>query len=242
MAIGDIYMATIWSRYQNNDNAFIFCIVIDSETTPSAVPTDINTWIATDVITEWKPLHNDGVIFRCISTIKVWEQIPSPGPASSIPAVANLGDQQGTRPTMEDMVPGQLSLVAQLQTQVDAPTARNRGRDFWYGQVTGDITGTGEEWELTYRSEVCAAYQAIGKSFSSLNGNTWSWGVFSRTQAVENANPEATNEAGIPNSEQPTFGDPIFNVIDLIRLKPSIRTQRRRQPIDPCLTYQECVI
>lgn len=130
-------------------------------------------------------------------------------------------------------------MVAQLLGDEVDPTGRNRGRDFWYGQVLEDFVTTGFQWAQSYIDEICVAYQTLTSSNTAANGNEWDWGVFSRTQAEENIDPQFVSNGGsVP--DPPTFGDAIFYQVQKIRLNPMIRTQRRRQSIDPCKEYTNC--
>lgn len=239
MPEGDIYMATIWERYQDNDNAHIFCVNVENETVQAQSPVEIDNWLHNDVLPLMKPLKNEKLVFRCSNVQQVWGNLPSPGPKTSLPRVTPFIAQTGSRDlTAAAPMPGQLSLVAQLITDQDNPTSRNRGRDFWYAMLQGDMdSDDGDRWDAAFQLEVITFYTSLTSNFSNGSGNTYSWGVFSRTQAVENANPDATDENGIPNSEKPTFGDPYFQTATKVRINPMIRTQRRRQPLDPCKVY-----
>ncbi len=239
MPVGDIYMGTIWTRFAQNDNAFIFCVDVTAEVVDDQMPVDINRWLEDVVVPLWLPKHNNNVVFRCVSTHQVWQTEPSEGPATSVKEVNSLGDAPGTRTLITGRAPGQCSMVAQLLGDEVDPTGRNRGRDFWYGQLLEDFETTGFEWTQSYIDEICVAYQTLTSSYTSGNGNAWEWGIFSRTQAEERIDPQYVSNGGsVP--DPPTFTDPFFHQVQKIRLNPMIRTQRRRQSIDPCKQYTNC--
>ncbi len=238
MPAGDVYMGTVWTRYQENDNAHIWCVEVTGESIQSQTPADINTWLSGTVVPGLKDLQNTGVVYRCVSTQQVWSNGDTPAPATSIPNVALLNDEPGERTCITGQAPGQLSAVAQIITNQDNPTARNRGRDFWWGMCIGDMSTTlGEQWDASFLMEIMTFYQTLTSSFTGTGGNTFRWGVFSRVQAAENSFPTLVGDDGVANEDRPTFGQPFFNVATLIRMNPMIRTQRRRQPLDPCKIY-----
>lgn len=243
MPAGDIYMGTIWTRYQENDNAHIWCIEVTGESIQSQTPADINAWLTDPVVPGLKALQNAGVKYRCCSTQQVWSNGGTPAPATSIPNVSLLNDEPGARTCITGQAPGQLSAVAQIITDQDNPTGRNRGRDFWWGMCVGDLSTTlGEEWDASFLMEIMTFYNTLTSSFTGTGGNTFRWGVFSRVQAAENSFPDLVGEDGIANSDRPTFGNDFFNVATLIRMNPMVRTQRRRQPLDPCKIYPNMAV
>jgi len=229
MPVGDIFSVDVASRYQNNDNVMCFLLRLAIQADQSAVLDDIALWIAATLVPGLQPLHGSDVAFPCVITRQVY-------PTNSLPDVTELIAIQGTRSGV-GANPGQLSLVTTLFGNILDPTGRNRGRDFWYGAKPADITVTGDKFEVTFAQEVLDFYQALGNTIQAATGNDFEIGIFSRTQALENDNPDFVGEDGIKNSDRPTFGDPVFNQLIFVRTSRLIRTQRRRQPEDICIAY-----
>lgn len=233
MSVGDVYQSNIWTRYQDNDNVFTFCVEVDPELDPDSACLDINIWAVATVVPLLKPLHNDRVTFRCSTCRQMW-------PTKSLEQVADLSDLPGTRVGV-DYIPGQLSDVAQIVSDVTDPTARNRGRDFWYGMMLGDMDALSEEWDPAFQSELCGFYTVLTRSFTGATGNGYTWGVFSGTQAAENVDPQFVSNGGVI-PDPPTFGNAPFRTVEMVRMNPMIRTQRRRQPLNPCAAYLDCPV
>ena len=141
-------------------------------------------------------------------------------PNNSIPLIAPVTTPAGSR-TPADNLPGQCSLVATLFGNTSDPNGKNRGRDFWAGGQEGDqangVWGTGGG---VFAEIIKDYYEARTVLVSPVSGNVFSWGTFS-AKAVADA-------------------DPIhFWQMELVRLRLLVRTQRRRQPTDPCETFLE---
>ncbi len=235
MALDDIIQGTIHSVYQGNRNVWSTYLQVLTENDSSKIIDDVEEYLKNDVVPLLIPLHNAGVSFDCTEVRRIW-------PAPSLPEIAPLVAQGGTRPGAI-MVPGQVSKVATLITNQTAISSRNRGRDFWYGMVESDLAVSGSQWDTSYMTAVRDFYVNLTSTHTDgTTGNSYAVGVFSRTQAVENANPLAIGDDGIANQDRPTFGDPPFNLLTLVRSNPLIRTQRRRQPENPCLDFPKSTV
>lgn len=237
MPVGDIYVGAVESTYQNNANTLLVCMEMTDIVDELSIPNDMTLWLRDVVVPLILPLINPGVVCRCVTAQQVWTIDPDPGPQTSLKFVELVIIGTGTRtPSAGNFAPGQCSLVIQQVTDQGDPNDRNRGRDFWYGMNCEDLTIGGDTWDLAYMTAVRTLYSTITSHITGSLGNQWDIGIFSRTQAMENINPDFVSNGGT-EPDPPTFGGPIFNILTLVRSNPLVRTQRRRQPLDPCLVY-----
>lgn len=229
MAVDDVYMGVAHSIYQQNANVFCVYFQVESEIDESAIAQEIADWVELVAVVALQPLRATLVEWRCSTARRIW-------PDTSIETVNPFGPfALGTR-VGTDYLPGQLSAVIQLVGNSDTPTSRNRGRDFHYGMLQSDIDTFGANWTAAFQQELNDIYVAFTSTFTTTTSNVLRLGVFSRTQAEENVDPQYVSNGGtVP--DPPTFGDPFFNILDQVRSNPLIRTQRRRQPEDPCRFY-----
>lgn len=222
MAINDVYVGDIHMRLQDNPNLYCFFYQITVENDETAAARDVAVHLKDVVAPLLIAFHTPAVIFRCSTGREVW-------PASSIVEVQDINDLPGDdTPNLDHTtLPGQVSLLAHLYGNAADPNKSNRGRDFLHGFSTQDCDNG--IWQTSILSSVQNFYEVLPKTFTSVNQNTFAWGHFSLTQAAktvgQNGNPPV---------------DPLakfFWNIELIRLHNLARTQRRRQPEDPCQQY-----
>ena len=231
MPVNDVYQVDINTRFQENDNIYCFVYQVRTVVDETLIPGDLETYGELTIAPALLPIHIPGVVFRCVVVNQIW-------PNASIPTIESLLDAPGTR-TFTKGLPGQCSAVVQIFGDTSDPTGRNRGRDYLYGQDVGDLAVAGNVWDAGYLTDVCTFYQVLDDGFTSPGGNVFELGVFSRMQAKENIDPQFVSNGGIvPDPD--TFGDDFFNQVVLYRLQPLVRTQRRRQPLDPCLDLTNC--
>ncbi len=231
MAINDVYQGILEAVYQDNPNQFQMHFQTTTSIGSVTEPDDIAEFMELTVLPELVPLAVAAKVWRCSTAREIW-------PSTSLEKVRPFSPViPGTR-MLTSACPGQLSAVAQLVTvQIDS-NSRTRGRDFHYAQDVVDLDVSGVSWDLTYLTEIRDAYVTIGSSFTGTAGNVFDIGVFSRVQALENINPDFVGNGGlIP--DPPLFGQPFFRQITGVRTNPLVRTQRRRQPEDPCRVYGE---
>jgi len=212
--LGDIYQVTNEFIYQGNPNQYSFHLRLQIEGTPATVNADM---LAFGVLREtaWLPLHNPSVTFRCVTARQVFD-------TNSLPQLEVTGNS-GNRTCIPalDHLPGQCSCVAQLFGDIVDPTAFNRGRDFVCGQCCDDQL----DGEFTagpgYIDELCLMYATMTNIY--VNGaNTYDIGIYSPSRAKP------------PGDPPPPPIPPFFWPLQHVRTKQLVRTQRRRQPLDPC--------
>ncbi len=233
MAVGDVYSADIHMTYQQNPNVYCFNYEVTTQANEDAIVSDLLTFAENTIQADLLPLHVTGALFPCVTVKQIW-------PNSSLPAIAATPATPGTRTTTTSL-PGQCSNVWQVYSNTGNPTGRNRGRDFLYAQDCADLTIGGDKYDAGYLAAVAAVYDGITNVVAPGSGNVFDWVVFSRTQAMENIDPQYVGNGGaVPNP--PTFGDDASNVVILVRSDGLVRTQRRRQPEDPCAEWTEQII
>lgn len=211
MAVGDIYMTALHFTYQKNVNLMCNYFQVDEEPSSDDVETDLATFVQDDWDDELRSIFDDKFVVDCSEVRQVH-------PNNSIPLVTAVLNPTGSR-TPGDGLPGQCSLVATLFGNKTDPNAKNRGRDFWTAGQEGDQANG--KWRTVpgeFLNLVELYYGARTVLVSPPSGNVFSWGNFSRKAVA--------------------VADPIhFWQMELVRIRHLVRTQRRRQPSDPCETY-----
>jgi len=231
MAVDDVYSVDIHMTYQQNPNIMCFNYRVKVETDPTIVISDLITQGDTTIKAALLPLHVTTVLFPCVTVRQIW-------PNNSLPEIKATAAIVGTR-TPTTALPGQCSNVWTLFSDKLNPTARNRGRDFWFGQDCADLVANGANYDQAWLDAVAAFYVALDQDFSGAGGaNDFEWCIFSRTQAVENVDPQFVSNGGaVP--DPPTFGNEPAPTVIFVRSDGLVRTQRRRQPEDPCAEFTE---
>lgn len=216
MAVGDIYLSTIEFTYQNNPNAYHFHLKVTTEGDPDNTGTHVAQFGQARTIA-YQALHNTFVDFQCATARQIW-------PNKSVPEVV-ITNLSGNRTTTGPItLPGQCSCVVTLYGDPVDPTKHNRGRDFWTGQLAQDQELGLWDHPAAYLQEVCDWYAAMGNTYTN-GGNVFDIGIFSPTEAKRSLGP--------PPDPTVVF----FWKLQKIRAKQLVRTQRRRQPEDPCEVF-----
>lgn len=211
MSVGDVYMSALHFTYQGNANLFCNYFQVDEEPSVDDVITDVEAYINTDWASDLRPIVDTSFVVDCIEVRQVH-------PNNSIPLITTVAIPAGSR-TPADNLPGQCSLVATLFGDKNNPDKNNRGRDFWTGGQEGDqAAGVWDTAASKFLDLVKDYYANRTVLVSPVSGNVFSWGTFSATRAKA-----ATA--------------PWFWQMELVRLRHLVRTQRRRQPADPCETF-----
>ncbi len=222
MAVDDILKLDVNFELQKNPNTYDFVYRVEvAGGTDAADALALATFFNTTPMTNILPIQTDAINFTCLVVTRI---DPSPlVPQKVLTGVA------GTKVT--DSLPGQCSMVLQLHKDESNDSARQRGRDFWSGFVEGDQdTGV---WTNAAMDTIQNWYQTEILGTISQGGATFRFGVWSRTQKKENDDPQFVSNGGaVP--DPPTFGTDPFTVVTYICSRTQVRTQRRRQPEDPC--------
>lgn len=214
MPAGDIWTAGIEFEYQNNPNTYNWYLRLTQETNPQNVGEDVIEF-GKQVLDGLKPLHSVFVNFRCVTARQVH-------PTKSVPEIDVVNDLGNRDCTTCGVLPGQCCIVATLWGDPAAPNKNNRGRDFFTGMCAADQTnGKFDTGVATLVQDYCDLYQATGNNFVGAFGNNFEIGVFSPTKAKE--------DLADPDNEIEHFWQ-----LQKVRVKSLVRTQRRRQPTDPC--------
>ncbi len=206
MAVDYIYQTIIHSKHQNNANAYCWYFRVSTEVVADDVPDDLLV-VITAIQSAMRSLHTTDVNFECNEVRQIW-------PNNSLPQIG-ITDEAGTRTTTASL-PGQCSCVVTLYGDTTNPTKFNRGRDFLYGMDEADqgnglfTVGPG------YLTDVDTFY-AARSLITAQGGNEFEWGNFSMTKAKL-------------LGALATYWFPM----ELMRSRQLVRTQRRRQPLDPC--------
>ena len=220
MPNGDIWQVANEFTYQGNANNYLWNLRVDQEADAQTVGLILLNFGAARQ-TAWLPLHNPSVSFKCVTARKIF-------PDTGLPQqLVNTEAGNRTCTPSLDHLPGQCSAVVTLFGDIGAPTGSNTGRDFITGQCCGDqLNGVFDSGVGSYLEELCEMYVAMGNTFAG-GGNAFSIGIFSPKRAGIRTGPN------VP----PT--PPYFWPLVMVRGKSLVRTQRRRQPLDPCEVYCE---
>jgi len=223
MPIGDIVRVDVNYTFQNNPNTW--CTFWETQT---AAPVDTEPVSILDLFfgslqPALEVIMSNQITFDCLVA-----QVIDPLPAG-LPVVRNR-DAVGALDSTE--LPGNVNAVVQtLEGIVESPP-RKRGRDFWPGaSVLEQVEGF---WTQGYANLILDFYIAeVIPLLTDTNEGAYEWGNYSFTQRAENADPQFMGNGGtVP--DPPTFGNDPFTEITLVRMVRACRTQRRRQPLDPC--------
>lgn len=227
MAVGDIYQVVNEFEYQQNPNNYIWHLRVKEEGNPGDI-TQALLDFGHARVTAWLPLHTPSVLFRCNVVREVF-------PDTSVPEYQIYDPAAGGNRTCtpaDTGLPGQCSCVVTMYGDIENPTQFNRGRDFITGQCCDDQFNG--KWDQTgapgaYLDDLCEMYRLMGNEY--VNGlNKFDIGIYSRTRAKP------------PGDPPPPPIVPYFWVLQRIRAKQLVRTQRRRQPEDPCENFCQAEI
>ncbi len=215
MALDDIYLVTNEFEYQGNPNTYSWYLKVVLEGNPDGIPADALAFgVARE--TAWLALHNPSVNFNCVTARQVY-------PDTSLPQLeitGNSGNRSCT-PVLGHL-PGQCSCVVTQYGDITNPDKNNRGRDFITGQCCDDqIDGEYDSGIGSYLESLCAMYATMTNHY--VNGaNEFDIGVYSPSRAKP---PGWPGNPSLP---------PFFWTLQHVRGRSLVRTQRRRQPLDPC--------
>lgn len=214
MAVGDIWQMNSHYELQLNPNIYTYHLQTTVEADSSKLTDDIVAFGTLRMIA-LQPLHTAEVLFRCSEAFRTF-------PDKSIPKIA-VHNLAGTR-TAISTLPGQCQCVVTLYGDILAPTGRNTGRDFWNGQdVSDQDNGKWDSDPAGYMEDVRDYYIAMGDTYEPASGNKFDIGVYSRSNSTPPGGPPA-----------PPPIVPYFWKLQRARVRQLVRTQRRRQPEDPC--------
>jgi len=229
MAVDDVYETTTFFDFQDNPNVYIFHLREDGG--GAGVPEDeINNYFEAVVLPAIAIFTTDKLKFVCIETRRILIN-DQKDPVSSLPR-QNVVDINGMKASPLEPLPGQCSLVIQLLNDIENLDPKRRGRDFWTGLLEADQdNGT---WLQAAADAITGAMNAAFlQPFATVGGATYLWGVYSQTLAAQRkAQPDGTP---VPNLIDP------FSLIRDMRPLQQVRTQRRRQPDNPCKLYYPVV-
>lgn len=219
--IDDVWQVTNEFEYQGNPNTYNWHLQITLEGAPDRVGQDMLAFgLARQVA--WVALHNPSVRFLCITARQLFPTTSLPMQTINDPVV--LGNR--TCDPLLGHLPGQCSAVVTRYGDKQDPTGRNRGRDFVTGQCCNDqFNGEFDSGIGSYLEALCAMYANMTNRFI-LPPNEYDIGIYSPSNALP---PKAA-----PGDPQPPPIVPYFWPLEFVRGRSLVRTQRRRQPLDPC--------
>lgn len=217
MPANDIYETQLWSTLQG-DTANIFTFYFKVNTAPSTgtEEDDLNDHMNDHVVTNWLALLAPAMEFTCLDTKRIYESLGDTK-STSIPRQLSLTGQVGT--DVGDSLPGQCSLVVQELTDMEFSDPSARGRSFYNGFVVD--TQTDGVWDTVHATGfINILVTNLMGGFTGDNGGQYTWVQVSQKRLNTDPIPLGMNA----------------EITQLRGLK-QVRTQRRRQPLDPCDRY-----
>ncbi len=226
MAVGDVLQIDLNWTMQKNPNTYSYHYIVTVDPSTAEPVDDLLAVFSSAVMPNLANTFDDSAMLDClVASVIEGEKV--------IPRVDLIGAAGGRAPGLA--LPGQCSMLVQILPDVGEPTPRRRGRDFISAlqeadQLDGDWTQAAADLVLSiYNTELAATLVGAG-------GGNYEYGVYSFTQFKENNNPIYVSNGG-STPDPPTFGDDTFSEAGQFRALPQVRTQRRRQPEDPCQVY-----
>lgn len=222
MPVGDVWEARIEMVQQNNPNSYGWYLQVVQEPAPQDTGKDVIEF-AKARKAALLGLHSIFTEFQCVTARQIH-------PTKSVPEI-DVEQGLGNRDCATcGVLPGQCCVVATLWGDPAAPTKNNRGRDFFTGMCAADQTnGVFDSGPVSILQEYCDMYQAMGNDFTGAFGTNFAIGIFSPTLAKA--------DLADPQNEIQHFWQ-----LQKVRVKSLVRTQRRRQPLDPCEAFCEADI
>lgn len=215
MATGDVYQVEIWNTLQGDTNNIWTFHVIEDGAPAGTVEDDLNDHFSDHVVDNLLSFLADVFTFTCIDTKKIYDAL-SNSKLTSVPRQLSLTGKVGT--DVNDSLPGQCSLVMQEIGDLDTASPTSRGRLFING--ASELSQADGEWDQTWAQGVIGVFNTnLLGGFTGDDGGTYRWGVVS--QKILDQTPPGT----------------FFTEIEQLRGLKQVRTQRRRQPLDPCDRY-----
>lgn len=122
-------------------------------------------------------------------------------------------------------LPGQCSMCVQTLTTDFPPNPSNRGRDFWYGFVEGAQVNGG--WlDATWQLLEAHLHATLFGGFVTPDGGGYHW--------VNWSGKVSAQRCALPPGTDPFTAIDSWSNIQTLRCLKHVRTQRRRQPENPC--------
>jgi len=221
MPVGDVYQSNLWSTFQG-DHANVWTAFFRADTLPDTltVEEDLNEFMENVMVAAFKSVVRDTFIFECSDTSKIWDELTDLV-STSLPRQRAF-NVPGTILT-GNTLPGQCSLLIQLLSDLESSNPMSRGRDFFNGLLAADqLDGV---WALGPVAIIQAIYKSnLIDGVSTTDNGVYTYVNFSRKAA----------------SDPAILGSPVRPIIAIRSLK-HVRTQRRRQPMNPCDKYFDLV-
>lgn len=222
MALGDIYQVTTFFDFQGNtNNVYIWYFIEASAATTGTDEAALIAFFEVDLLPTLAIGLDENLIFTCIEAKRVLRQDVKIKEST-------LGEQKtvsiaGTI-TLAEALPGQCSLVIQTLESEESTGATARGRDFYTGFVEGDQADG--IWLDATQDRVTGQLDSEFTNGAALkNGGAYGWQNWSNKKyALRLAG------GGPPFLEATTD-------IQVLRPLNHVRTQRRRQSLNPCDLY-----
>ncbi len=222
MALNDIYQVTTFFDFQGNlNNVYIWYFIEVSPATSGTNEAAMIEFFEDDMLPNLAIGLDENFKFTCIDAKRILKQLVKL-------KVSSIGEQKtisisGTVMSAEAL-PGQCSLVIQTIKDLEDATTSTRGRDFFTGFVEGDQADG--IWLDATQDRVTGQIDAkFSNSNIIKNGFIGSWvnlsGALYKLRKLETMAPFST----------------IHNNIQFMRPLNHVRTQRRRQSLNPCDKY-----
>ncbi len=221
MPVGDVYQVTTFFDFQGNlNNVYIWYYIIVNDATSGTNEAAMIAFMEVDLLPTLAIGLDDTLNFTCIEAKRILDQTVKL-------KISSIGEQKaiaipGT--VTAEALPGQCSLVIQTIKDLDDASTATRGRDFFTGFPEGDQADG--VWTDATQDRVTGALNAEHIQGAIVkNGMTALWsnlsGVLYAARKLEVAGPFS----------------PITNQIVFLRPLNHVRTQRRRQSLNPCDKY-----
>lgn len=224
MPIGDIYQVNNEFTLQGNANLVSWYLKLTAISDEDLVEADA---LAFGNATQGMlmGITSGNVSYLCWTARQVWPNASLPGAAADV--------QAGEVLCVDTSLPGQCSMVVTTYGDTENPTRHNRQRDFLTGFCCDEQTNG--EWNILRMEAVADAYKTLGNIWSAgAGGNTFEVGLFSMSEAKK-----TVSQGGNPPVDEDAE---FWWILQLVRVKQLVRTQRRRQPLAPCELFADEVI
>ncbi len=222
MPPGDVHTVTTFFDFQGNlNNVYLWHFVVQNDATSGTNEAAMIEFFEDDMLPTLAIGLDENFIFTCIDAKRILDQLVKD-------KISSIGEQKavaipGTIMAAEAL-PGQCSLVIQTIKDLDDASTSSRGRDFFTGFPEGDqadgIWTDAAQDRVTGQLNSEFTQGAIVK-----NGGTFIWSNLSgKLYAARKVHPGPVFPA-------------ITNQIVFLRPLNHVRTQRRRQSLNPCDKY-----
>lgn len=219
MPIGDIYTVSTFFDFQGQtNNVYLWHMFTNDDADTSTNEHALNEYFEDTVLPAFVVGLDENFIFKCIDTkLVIDESVKDPVTSISQQIAVNLAGSV----TTAEALPGQCSMVIQTIDELSNGDPSSRGRDFYTGFVEGD-QADGVWIDATLAARTGILNTVLKPSSILKNGGQWFW---------VNLSPKriAARKAG----GGPPFVK-VFADIEFLRPLKAVRTQRRRQFLNPC--------